>query len=171
MCTSPATEALIVKFAKVWEVVRASMAAKPYFSPFKIGNNEYIDGGFVENNPSMTAITELVNEGYNLDDLELLQLTSSGTTINKPVSKMGYIQFLKFFISSSIKGDVAGASVQTQKVLRDRALIITPKITKDINLDDVKKIPDINKIWELKYIETEGDLMTWGEGVSYRMKS
>ncbi len=84
---------------------------------------------------------------------------------------MGYIKFLKFLISSAIKGDVAGASVQTQKVLKDRALIVTPKIKDDIDLDDVKQIPKIKKIWEYENIIVENKLLMWGEGVSHRMKN
>ena len=39
----------------IWEAVRASSAAVPYFHPF----GDFIDGGFIANNPTIDAIVDI----------------------------------------------------------------------------------------------------------------
>ncbi|EDV25914.1 uncharacterized protein TRIADDRAFT_3592, partial [Trichoplax adhaerens] len=41
-----------------WEAVRASAAAPGYFQEYKIGNNVFLDGGLVSNNPAAVALHE-----------------------------------------------------------------------------------------------------------------
>ena len=45
---------------EVWEAGRASSAAPMYFEPFE---GKWIDGGVMANNPTLTALTEITNQG------------------------------------------------------------------------------------------------------------
>ena len=45
---------------KAWEAARASSAAPVYFHPF---NLRYVDGGVMANNPTLDAMSEIVQQG------------------------------------------------------------------------------------------------------------
>lgn len=44
---------------EIWKVARATSAAPTYFKPMKIGNDEYLDGGFGANNPCAEIYDEV----------------------------------------------------------------------------------------------------------------
>jgi len=45
-----------VNDVKIWEVVRATTAAYPFFRPKQIGDMSFVDGGYQFNNPSLLAL-------------------------------------------------------------------------------------------------------------------
>ena len=74
--TGPADSSLI------WEVARATSAAPTYFDTIKIGENEYGDAGFGENNPSTRLFWEVCqmnNENVSANELSI----SIGTGISR----------------------------------------------------------------------------------------
>lgn len=73
---SPADSSLI------WQVARATSAAPTYFNTIKIGEDEYGDGGFGENNPSTRIFFEVSQMNNNLDSANTLSL-SIGTGITR----------------------------------------------------------------------------------------
>ena len=64
----------------IWEVARATSAAPTYFSTIKIGEDEYMDGGFGSNNPSYLLFHEVSQMNNDLDEANALSL-SIGTGI------------------------------------------------------------------------------------------
>ncbi|MCJ1251294.1 hypothetical protein MMC30_008526 [Trapelia coarctata] len=47
------------KDVKIWQAARATSAAPTYFSPVQIKDEQFVDGGLLENNPTWTAIQEV----------------------------------------------------------------------------------------------------------------
>ncbi|KAH9216656.1 hypothetical protein DL95DRAFT_272200, partial [Leptodontidium sp. 2 PMI_412] len=66
----------------IWQVARATSAAPTYFNTIKIGEDEYGDGGFGENNPSTRIFFEVSQMNNNLDSANTLSL-SIGTGITR----------------------------------------------------------------------------------------
>ena len=66
----------------IWQVARATSAAPTYFSSIKIGNAEYIDGGFGQNNPSTPVFWEVSQVNRNIDAANALSI-SIGTGITR----------------------------------------------------------------------------------------
>jgi predicted acylesterase/phospholipase RssA len=51
----------LIHTCDVWQVAAVSTATPPLFRPQTVGDDEYIDGSFVANNPSMHALQEATN--------------------------------------------------------------------------------------------------------------
>lgn len=66
----------------IWQVALATSAAPTYFNTIKIGEDEYGDGGFGENNPSTRIFWEVSQMNHNLDEANALSL-SIGTGISR----------------------------------------------------------------------------------------
>ena len=66
----------------IWQVARATSAAPSYFKTIKIGEDEYGDGGFGENNPSTRIFWEVSQMNKNIDSANALSL-SIGTGISR----------------------------------------------------------------------------------------
>ena len=47
------------KLEYLWQAVRCSSAAPLYFKPFRHGDETYTDGGLLNNNPTLQALTEV----------------------------------------------------------------------------------------------------------------
>lgn len=48
------------KLEYLWQAVRCSSAAPLYFKPFRHGDETYTDGGLLNNNPTLQALTEVL---------------------------------------------------------------------------------------------------------------
>jgi hypothetical protein len=66
----------------IWEVARATSAAPSYFNTIKIGEGEYVDGGFGVNNPSQHIFWEVSQMNHNLDQANDLSV-SIGTGVTR----------------------------------------------------------------------------------------
>ena len=85
----------------IWQVARATSAAPTYFELFKIGELEYMDGGFGANNPCMEIYDEVRKMNNNSDSCTSLIL-SVGTGKNTKTSRFSgsgfsrYLNYLNF---------------------------------------------------------------------------
>jgi hypothetical protein len=66
----------------IWQVARATSAAPTYFNTIKIGEDEYGDGGFGENNPSPLLFWEVSQMNHNIDAANAMSI-SIGTGITR----------------------------------------------------------------------------------------
>jgi len=66
----------------IWQVARATSAAPMYFDTIQIGEDEYSDGGFGENNPSYLMYFEVSQMNRNMHNANELSL-SIGTGITR----------------------------------------------------------------------------------------
>lgn len=65
----------------LFDVIRSSVSAPTYFKPHKIGDEYFIDGGMVINNPSMISWTEALK--YNSDEkINILSFSTGRIKIN-----------------------------------------------------------------------------------------
>jgi hypothetical protein len=69
----------------VWQAAAVSAATPPLFRPQTVGEDEYVDGSFVANNPSMHALQEAINLWKRPIDY----LISIGTGFCQTTSKTG----------------------------------------------------------------------------------
>lgn len=67
---------------EIWEVCRATTAAKWYFDPQRIGDDEYADGGAGVNNPTLKAYDEV----NSLHENDVKTVVSFGTGKPQPSS-------------------------------------------------------------------------------------
>lgn len=71
---------------KVWEVSRATSAAPFYFPPF---DDKFVDGGVMANNPTLDAMSEIVNQAEREEsDAKLGLVVSIGTGVPPPPPKL-----------------------------------------------------------------------------------
>ena len=71
---------------KVWEVSRATSAAPFYFPPF---DDKFVDGGVMANNPTLDAMSEIVNQAEREgSDAKLALVVSIGTGVPPPPPKV-----------------------------------------------------------------------------------
>ena len=71
---------------KAWEVSRATSAAPFYFPPF---DDKFVDGGVMANNPTLDAMSEIVNQADREgSDAKLALVVSIGTGVPPPPPKV-----------------------------------------------------------------------------------
>ena len=71
---------------KIWEACLATMAAPFYFPPF---DDKFIDGGVMANNPTLDAMSEIVNQADREgSDAKLALVVSIGTGVPPPSPKV-----------------------------------------------------------------------------------
>ena len=146
---------------KVWEAVRCSMAAKPYFEPYIIDGVEYCDGGYIENNPSMTAITELIAKGESKDNIKILQLNTAGSTKNIRFTPLTLVALAKNFITRTMQGDSSVSTIQARNCIEDRLCVVNPYVIEDYGLDGIEHVESIREMWEKAYYENFSKVMLW----------
>jgi predicted acylesterase/phospholipase RssA len=59
---------------QIHDVLMCTTAAPTYFSPYKLGGSQYVDGGVQMNNPTMAAYFEAIRYGKSNDDIFILSL-------------------------------------------------------------------------------------------------
>ena len=93
----------------IYQVARATSAAPTYFKPAKIGELEYLDGGFGANNPCMEIYDEVRKMNNNSESCIHI-IVSIGTGKNNELARFGsegvsrywnYLNFAKKWASES----------------------------------------------------------------------
>jgi len=106
----------------LWEVVRCSVAAPSYFSPWK----GYVDGGVFANNPSMVGVAACSKVlGCPIDEIEICSIGAGKFKINNSEKKMWSIVHWGSWLidallygSSSNMSDYFARSLPLKKYLR-----------------------------------------------------
>lgn len=141
---------------KLWQAVRASTSAPPYYQPIVIDGVEYIDGGFGRNNPSEVLINAVKSKlGVDLKDVYCINWRTGGTKEGKALGPTGYIGAGKFLIDNfiSIGEDCSDYSMHTRlkevnSSKESRYFSFCPMDTAKAGFFDLDKIDDIIKMWE-----------------------
>jgi len=95
----------------IWQVARATSAAPTYFKPMRIRGKDYIDGGLLNNNPSL----EIWDEVRRVNGQPIKLLVSLGTGVpRKP--KVEFFKPSPFGIFQSVRrlSRLIGASIDSQ---------------------------------------------------------
>jgi patatin-like phospholipase/acyl hydrolase len=129
----------------------ATSAAPTYLPSF----GHFVDGGVCANNPSVCALTQLMDE-RNADrgdkpSLQSVSLMSFGTGENPtPIKKTditwGILGWNTKILSLLMEGGVGIADYQCRQLLRESYRRADIKLDESIEMDDASKIPDMEKI-------------------------
>ncbi|MGQ0602206.1 MAG: patatin-like phospholipase family protein [Anaerolineales bacterium] len=122
-------------------------SAAPTFFPTYQG---YIDGGVAANNPAMCAVAQALREGVPLNDIVVLSLGCGQTRMfldlpNGDVN-WGWTQWAKPLASFFVAANVGVAHYQCKQVLGARYFRLNPDIEEAVALDDVSKIPLLQRV-------------------------
>ena len=100
---------------EVWEASRASLAAPIFFEPFE---GKMIDGGVMANNPTLSALTDIINQGKKeKKEVKIGFVLSVGTgkvpvtdheKVGVSLPHLGEVGFAKFMSLFSIRDTVSG---------------------------------------------------------------
>lgn len=125
------------------DVALRTSAAPVYFPTYQ----GYIDGGVVANNPSMAAIAQAIDEKTGNQDLKDIRLLSIGCgTIAQFIKgdhDWGFAQWAKPLITLMFEGMGGVADFECKRLLGERHFRLSPLLPKDIALDDVRRISDL----------------------------
>jgi patatin-like phospholipase/acyl hydrolase len=137
---------LVVRAA---DVARYTSAAPTYF-PIADG---YIDGGVVCNNPSIPAISRVLDSrtgvpGVTLDDIVVLSLGTgrAQSYIDSLNGKWGKIQWSDRFIEMMMDGANDASHKECQRLLGPRYIRIDPTLSANIPLDGHDRLDEIMRI-------------------------
>jgi patatin-like phospholipase/acyl hydrolase len=126
-------------------------AAAPTFFPMYQG---YVDGGVVANNPSMCAIAQAVDKGtggQRLTSVVLLSISTGGYPkyIEEMDGDWGLLKWGKNLIDIMLEGSVEVVDYQCRRLLGRRYHRVAPRLSRPIDLGDVKEIPVLQKTGEV----------------------
>jgi patatin-like phospholipase/acyl hydrolase len=142
----------------VRDAVLASSSAPTYFSPYKIDNDYYLDGGLVFNNPSLVAVAD-VSRNVDLKDISLLTIVTGGDHKGEIIEDFTLIGAGKYLAKNLLTGRVTGTDYICDKFL-DNTFTVCPMLIENQNydLDDVDKVKEIKDIWTKEYNKVDKDL-------------
>ena len=92
---------------KVWEAGRMSSAAPVYFEPFQ---EKFLDGSIMANNPTLTAMSEIISEEGTQCNLKLVLSLGTGVPPPIPLEKIHIVPpTLSFSSLLKISGSISSA--------------------------------------------------------------
>jgi patatin-like phospholipase/acyl hydrolase len=123
--------------------MRTSVA--PSYFPVYQG---YIDGGVAASNPAMCALSQALFSVVGSQNVQDVALLSMGTGINPhylPIkdADWGLAQWAPHMLDIMLEGDQDLVNFQCRQVLGEHYFRVNPVLTKPIELDSVKNIPDL----------------------------
>jgi uncharacterized protein len=132
----------------VIDAIMATTAAPCYFPSF----GRYIDGGVVENNPSVSAAVFAYGRGGGQRSPRRMRMVSLGTgyrpqSITEDTTNWGEIQWLLFpepkvpLASALTSAQSQASSIYAQRLLGDGYLRLNPVLRRGVPLDAYKQIP------------------------------
>lgn len=130
----------------VSDCVLTSCSAPTFFPPV----NGMVDGGLVANNPAMVQITGCLSKlHWKLEDLWCLSLGTNGDywddpRVNTSTTK---VEWGKLLLENTTRGNEEMATFQAQALLNRRFLRIEPILSRDYELDDLKKMGEYSDLW------------------------
>ena len=132
---------------EIWKAARATSAAPTYFDKIKIGDFEFMDGGFGTNNPSMVAWSEC-KEIFREKDVLFVSIGLGHPT---DANSSSWFEYLKLFKTGLeiITGceathiEMAAIAKQKERLEYHR---LNPKGLGRIELDDYLQVDEIKRI-------------------------
>lgn len=77
----------------MWAAAMATSAAPTYFPSFKYKGNTYLDGGIWANNPSLIGVIEALEMGANIENIRVLNLTTTSSNTDCLVFNIPFLPF------------------------------------------------------------------------------
>ena len=154
---------------EIWQAVRASSSAPPYFKPITIEGTEYIDGGFGRNNPS-EVLLNAVHEQFNVraEDVRVLNWRTTGISKGKKLGAVGYLGAGKYLVENfiSIGEDCTDFSMKARlgtinSNKPNRYFSFCPIDTANAGFFEKDKISKICKMWERYTLHNLGKFENW----------
>lgn len=142
------------KDVKMYDIIMASSSAPSMFVPYEIKENNvvisYIDGGIINNNPSIAALTESIKLGSKLDSIYILNIANGNTlSINPDKMKnlMGVATNLAFV---TIAGAERTTEYQCHQLIGfNNHVVMPPKFVSSDSLDYALMDEQAKQMWDL----------------------
>lgn len=159
------------KFFKSWrdshvmccDVISATSAAPAYFPSYRIGDQEYIDGGVIINNPSMSAYVEAKKMWPN-EEIKVLAIgTGYPNTPFTGTRKWGGIQWITRGLITVLT-DQSHVDYQMKELIGSNYFRVDSKLTvEDENLDNYesKNIAALSLLGDHWWDYYKNSLLTW----------
>lgn len=159
------------KFFKSWEdsqvlccdVVTATTSAPAYFPSYKIGNSEFIDGGVVINNPSLSAYIDAKKKWPN-EEIKVLSLgTGHPSNPLNGAQDWGGIQWIANGLVS-VFTDQSHIDYQMRELLGPNYFRVDSKLTvEDETLDNTKtcNIKVLERLGDQWWDQYQQNLLQW----------
>jgi patatin-like phospholipase/acyl hydrolase len=139
----------------LWEIMRATSAAYPFFSDININGTKFVDGGFIFNNPSYLTYLFLLTKNITPERIKMLSLGLEEeselsnnfnlfSAVNNAYLNLIAEQSHNFFIYinkeeliSNMKAISKYCQNETQNLMGERLKRLTPSYAQNIDLDSV----------------------------------
>lgn len=152
-------------------------AAPTFFPPYQHKKYGYcIDGGLYANNPSLVAVSHLINKGYSLDKIKILSIGTGAVKHKLTIKNEKLTGILEWFIP--VESDsktpnetllpllMDGSSSQTDAIFdilsKKNSKRVNVPLNENISLDDIGKVEKLEEITK-EYIESAEwqDVKNW----------
>jgi len=127
------------------ELALRSSAAPCYFP----SHAQYVDGGVVANNPSVHAISRLVQLGNPLTKISVLSLGSGNNPFHVPGAQSeswGLVQWAPLLLNLVMDAPSEGAVLLSQQLLGARYHRCNPILPQAVDLDDASQLAALQRI-------------------------
>lgn len=128
----------------VVKAARYTSAAPTFFPPV----DGYVDGGVVANNPSVCAAAKAIKAGAKPEELKVLSIGTGFNPKHLDGNDKGLLGWAPNLVGIFMEGGVDVADYQLQQFLGTRYLRLDHDLPRDIELDDLKAIPDLLEVAE-----------------------
>lgn len=137
-------------------VLRAAVAAPTYFDPARFAGAEWIDGGLGANDPSMFALDEALALGAELDGVRLVAVGTGAAPRPAARSARGAsaLRLLPEILDLAIDLPAADAAHHAQQLLGDRYARLDPVLMRDLALDAVRFVPEL-EAWSAAWCDSD----------------
>lgn len=139
------------KSVKLVDVIASSSAVPGGFPPHQIGDDFYIDGGLILNNPSLYGYVE-ARKIFDDKDIKVLSLqTDKHLGFKTPKKLKGIINISKYFPELAVDGTEDSINHTMTQLLGDKYEFLNPSVYEDVfsvNWESMEK--SVEKTWQTK---------------------
>jgi len=153
------------------DVMASSMVAPNFFERILIyvkGLYEgcFVDGGLAQNNPSMCAISALLNDGVDLEHIRCLNFGTSGKRSGEKLPVRFFrTKMLKWIIENITVWNVQATDYFCRSLLGDRYVSLKPDNLSHIAMDDVESVDEIIQIWDGYIAYRKASMIEFSSGI------
>jgi patatin-like phospholipase/acyl hydrolase len=135
---------------KLYEVMCASSSAPHYFQPYQVEDHWYVDGGVVNNNPSLALLSEAIKFGERREDIKIVNLWAEHLVgIKDPAKHYGLLTILPGLPTMFTTGGEDSTDYYVNQMIGDNLISLRPAPNLPIDTGEFEIMERIaNELWE-----------------------